>query len=154
MTSIAPELLANQTRKRESDAKRTSRIQEEAGDDSNEDVASKILPEIHSLIDSNDIVVFSKSYCPYCRQAKMALRSVPNLEFQVVEIDDGKHEGWQEQVAKVAKSVTVNKEVATNNTTSVPQIFVKQIYVGGSDDLADMFTDGRLSDMLGRPLYP
>lgn len=83
----------------------------------------------------------------------MALQSVPKLEFQVIEMDDGCHEGWQAQVAQVAKSVGA-KEVANNNTMSVPKIFVNQIYVGGADDLADMFTDGRLSDMLGRALYP
>jgi glutaredoxin 3 len=149
MTSIA-DLLAKKSRKKESDAKRTSLIQQEQEDP--EDI-SKILLEIHSLINSNGIVVFSKSYCPYCRQAKMALGSVPNLEFQVIEMDDDAHEGWQAQVATVAKSSVAAKEVANNNTTSVPQIFVKQIYVGGADDLADMFTDGRLSDMLGRPLY-
>jgi glutaredoxin 3 len=150
MTSIA-DLLAKQKHggKRTSDAKRTSLILEVADPEDTD----KLVPEIQSLIDSNDIVVFSKSYCPYCRQAKMALRSVPNLEFHAIEMDDGAHEGWQAQVATIAKSVAT-KDVAANNTTSVPQIFIKQIYVGGADDIADMFADGRLADMLGRPLYP
>jgi glutaredoxin-related protein len=33
---------------------------------------------------------------------------------------------------------------------SVPQIFIKQVYIGGADDLADMFGDERLATMLGR----
>jgi len=34
-----------------------------------------------------------------------------------------------------------------NNTASVPQIFIKQKYIGGAEDLADMFTDDRLATM-------
>lgn len=113
---------------------------------------AKVKQDILSEVEDNQILVFSKSYCPFCRQAKMALRSVPNLEFKVIELDDGAHKGWQGEIAKVAKTKAV-KEAEHNNTMSVPQIFIKRQYVGGAEDLADMFTDNRLSEMLGRKLY-
>lgn len=81
----------------------------------------------------------------------MALRSIPDLEFTVVEMDDGKHDGWQAEVARLAESRTI-PEASNNNKMAVPQIFIQQKYVGGAEDLADMFADQRLATMLGRPL--
>jgi glutaredoxin-related protein len=46
------------------------------------------------------------------------------------------------------------KQAESNNPLSVPQIFVKQKYIGGADDLADMFVDDSLAKLIGRPLYP
>lgn len=112
----------------------------------------EIYDAINVMIASNSVIVFSKSYCPYCRQAKMALKSIPNLDFAVVEMDDGEHDGWQSCVAGIAKEKAI-AEAQTNNTMSVPQIFINQKYIGGADDLADMFGNERLSKMLGRPLY-
>lgn len=104
---------------------------------------------VTKLIDNNNIVVFSKSYCPYCRQAKMALRSIDNLDFVVVELDDGEHDGWQVYISELAKTRSV-PQAATNNTMTVPQIFIGKKYIGGADDLADLYTDGGLATMLGR----
>ena len=106
---------------------------------------------VEELIQSNKVMVFSKSYCPYCTQAKMALKSIPNLEYQTIEMDDGSHEGWQHMVAAVAKD-HLTPDTANNNTMSVPQIFINKAYIGGADDLADMYTDGRLAKLLGRSL--
>lgn len=134
--------------------KRKSRGDVDTSCDTSDDIVgwNGVEQEIVSLIESNEVVVFSKSYCPYCTQAKMALRSIPNLDVVVVEMDDGAHENWQIQVAKLAKSRAI-PESKGNNTNSVPQIFIQRKCIGGADDLADMFADNRLSRMLGRPLY-
>jgi glutaredoxin 3 len=110
--------------------------------------------EIASLIESNKIIMFTKSYCPFCRQAKMALGSIPNLEYKVIDLDvDGDHhEGWQRHIAEIGKAKAV-PEAANNNPLTVPQIFIDQNFMGGADDLADMMADGRLATMLGRKLY-
>jgi glutaredoxin len=79
----------------------------------------------------------------------MALHSISGLDFAVVEMDDGQHEGWQARIAELAKSKTL-PEAAKNNTMSVPQIFIEELYMGGSEDLADMYADKRLATMLGR----
>jgi len=117
------------------------------------DLSEEERQKVQALIDQNQVVVFSKSYCPYCRQAKMTFNSIsnPKLEYHVVEMDDGNHEGWQAYIAELAKTNAI-ESAASNNTKSVPQIFVNQKYIGGAEDLADMYVDKSLSEMLGRPI--
>jgi glutaredoxin 3 len=42
--------------------------------------------KVQSIIDENAVAVFSKSYCPYCRQAKQLL-SDKGAKFFAVELD-------------------------------------------------------------------
>ena len=105
--------------------------------------------EIKDVIENNKVVVFSKSYCPFCRQAKMTFNSISNLDYKVVEMDDGNHEGWQAFIADLARRTAIER-AANNNTKSVPQIFINQKYVGGAEDLAEIYSDKSLADMLGR----
>jgi glutaredoxin 3 len=147
MTSVQ-DLFSNYKNKKEEESKKIS----EARDSITAPLDhSEIKKAVESIIQTSTIIVFSKSYCPYCRQAKMALRSISDLEFLVIEMDDGSYDGWQACVAEIAKQKAV-PETINNNTLSVPQIFINQKYIGGADDLSDMFCDERLSKMLGRPL--
>jgi glutaredoxin 3 len=145
MTAVE-DLLRKQSHKRTDETETREKDVQEAED---APLSPHVQQEIDALIESNEVVVFSKSYCPYCRQAKMALRSISGLDFVVVEMDDGQHDGWQARIAELAKSKAV-PEAARNNTMSVPQIFIKQLYIGGAEDLADMYVDKRLATMLGR----
>jgi glutaredoxin 3 len=138
--TAAEDLLKKQAQKHQEEAKISVHVAD----------STIVQQQVDAVIASNTIVVFSKSYCPYCRQAKMALRSIPNLDFCVIEMDDGAHDGWQVHVAQVAKASST-PETANNNTMSVPQIFIHQQYVGGAEDLADMYVDQRLATLLGRP---
>jgi glutaredoxin 3 len=144
MTAVE-DLLKKQSAKRHSETK----ILVDENENALQVGAAQVEQDVKAIIESNCIVVFSKSYCPYCRQAKMVLRSIPNLEFAIVEMDDGQHDGWQVSMAQLAKSKAV-PEVTNNNTMSVPQIFIHQKCVGGADDLADMYADQRLATLLGR----
>jgi glutaredoxin 3 len=42
--------------------------------------------KVQSIIDENAVAVFSKSYCPYCRQAKELL-SKSGAKFYAIELD-------------------------------------------------------------------
>lgn len=42
--------------------------------------------KVQSIIDENPVAVFSKSYCPYCRQAKQLL-SDSGAKFYAIELD-------------------------------------------------------------------
>ena len=42
--------------------------------------------EVHSLISDNKVMVFSKSYCPYCVETKQALAKL-GVDAQVIELD-------------------------------------------------------------------
>jgi glutaredoxin 3 len=41
---------------------------------------------IDAAIDGNKVMVFSKTYCPYCTQAKSAISKL-NVPFHVIELD-------------------------------------------------------------------
>lgn len=39
-------------------------------------------------VSSNKVVVFSKTYCPYCKKAKAALQGAGLGEYTVIELDE------------------------------------------------------------------
>ena len=43
---------------------------------------------VELLIRSNKVVVFSKTYCPYCKMAKDAIKASGLQDFLVVELDN------------------------------------------------------------------
>lgn len=42
---------------------------------------------VEQQVSSNKVVVFSKSYCPFCKKAKEALKSVGLEDYLVIELD-------------------------------------------------------------------
>ncbi len=81
MTSI--EYLLNNQKKMKTEIKKANALTDDNASKVNVDHL-EITKVEDNMIASNRVVVFSKSYCPYCRQAKMALQSIPNLDFAVV----------------------------------------------------------------------
>ncbi|EPS57352.1 hypothetical protein M569_17467 [Genlisea aurea] len=91
---------------------------------------------VENVIYSNRIVMFSKSYCPYCSRAKRIFRQL-NEEPFVVELDlrdDG------------SKIQDVLLEMVGRRT--VPQVFANRNHVGGLDDLEAAVSDGKLKQLL------
>ena len=80
------------------------------------------------------IVVYTKSWCPYCRDAKALLKSkgAPFVEIGV----DGDRAG---QAAMAARA---------GGQSTVPQIFIGDRHVGGCDDLHELEAAGELEGML------
>ncbi|KAK0603013.1 hypothetical protein LWI29_000484 [Acer saccharum] len=92
---------------------------------------------VQNSIFSNKIVMFSKSYCPYCLRAKHVFAELHEKPF-VVELDlrdDG------------AQIMYVLLDLVGRRT--VPQIFVNGKHVGGSDDLKAAVSSGQLQKLLG-----
>ncbi|KAJ5083611.1 hypothetical protein N7456_013038 [Penicillium angulare] len=79
--------------------------------------------QAQNLIDQNAVMVFSKSYCPYCKSSKDLLSSF-DAEFKTVELDDIK-DGDAIQAAL--------QEISGQRT--VPNIFIGQKHIGGNSDL-------------------
>ena len=44
---------------------------------------------VDSNISSNDVMMFSKTFCPFCTKAKKALNSA-GMEFKVIELENNK----------------------------------------------------------------
>jgi glutaredoxin 3 len=79
-------------------------------------------------------VIYSKAWCPYCRDAT-ALLTQKGAE--LVEIDIDKEP--QRRAEMIAKS---------GGRRTVPQIFIGETYVGGCDDLHALDAEGGLDPLL------
>jgi len=88
---------------------------------------------VNQTIIQNRVVIFSKSYCPYCTRAKDLFANVfPDVEVKVLELDirdDGPEiQGYLLQLT---------------DQKTVPSIFINQKHIGGNDKLqALQKTDG------------
>ncbi|KAL2821096.1 putative glutaredoxin Grx1 [Aspergillus granulosus] len=76
-----------------------------------------------SIIDENGVVVFSKSYCPYCKASKSRLSEL-GAKFQILELD---------QLDDGAALQDALLEISGQRT--VPNIYINQKHIGGNSDL-------------------
>lgn len=81
-----------------------------------------------------EIIVYSKSYCPYCQAAKALLRK-KGAAF--TEIDLTTDPEGQRAMAKKA-----------GGRSTVPQIFISGQHIGGCDDLHALDARGGLDPLL------
>ena len=91
---------------------------------------------INDAIASGDIVMFSKTTCPYCTAANGVL-SRYSTDYKVVELNTlpNGHE-MQRELQELTDSSTV------------PQIFVHQNFIGGATDLMRLHSDDQLQDLI------
>ena len=80
------------------------------------------------------IVIYTKSWCPYCQAAK-ALLHAKRAPFEEISVDG-------DRVARMAMTARAG------GRTTVPQIFIGGRHVGGSDDLHDLEARGELDSLL------
>jgi glutaredoxin 3 len=80
------------------------------------------------------VEIYTKFMCPYCARAKKLLES-KGVQYDEYEIS-----------ADAAKRAEMMRRAQDRST--VPQIFIDDRHVGGSDDLAELDRDGRLDPML------
>jgi len=79
------------------------------------------------------VVMYTTNWCPYCERARKRLRSKGAA---INEIDV---ESAAEKRAEM---------ISRSGRRSVPQIFIGEQHVGGSDDLADLEAAGKLDALL------
>ncbi|XP_034089144.1 thioredoxin reductase 3 isoform X1 [Gymnodraco acuticeps] len=92
--------------------------------------------QIQLLIDSNQVMVFSKSYCPYCVKVKDLFKEL-KLEFNAMELDlieDGTN--YQDMLLEMT------------GQKSVPNVFINKTHVGGCDNTLQAHKDGSLQQLL------
>ncbi|KAG0567070.1 hypothetical protein M758_7G102000 [Ceratodon purpureus] len=94
------------------------------------------LAKAQALISENALVVFSKSYCPYCVKVKSLLNSV-GADAKVVELDE-ESDGSDIQAA-LAK---------LTGQRTVPNVFIAGQHIGGCDDTSAMHKKGKLVPLL------
>jgi glutaredoxin 3 len=80
------------------------------------------------------VEIYTKFTCPYCMRAKMLLDQ-KGVEYEEYEIS-GQAEKRAEMIQRAG------------GRTTVPQIFIDDRHIGGSDDLYDLDRGGTLDSML------
>lgn len=83
------------------------------------------------------VVIFSKSYCPYCSLAKEQFKKL-NFEFLAIEIEDMQN---CQEIQNVLCEMTGSR--------SVPRVFVDQKFIGGGTDVKKLYETGELAKLLG-----
>ena len=81
-----------------------------------------------------NVVMYSKTTCPYCHRAERLLRErgVEDLELIQIDIDRDRR---AEMIERAGRS-------------TVPQIFIGDKHVGGCDDLVELDRAGGLAPLL------
>ena len=79
------------------------------------------------------IEIYTKAFCPYCWRAKSLLES-KGVEYSEISVDFGGE----------AKQMMIQR---ARGRTTVPQIFIGEVHVGGCDDLIDLDRSGKLDGL-------
>ncbi|CAL9194974.1 unnamed protein product [Musa hybrid cultivar] len=99
--------------------------------------AAKKVAFVKKTVSSHDIVIFSKSYCPYCRKAKAVFKELKKEPY-VVELDQ------REDGSEIQDALS---EMVGRRT--VPQVFIQGKHLGGSDDTVEAYESGKLLTLIG-----
>ncbi|KAF4697045.1 hypothetical protein FOZ63_010377 [Perkinsus olseni] len=91
---------------------------------------------VDNEIASNKVMVFSKSYCPFCKKAKEALASI-NADAKVIELDQ------RDDCADIQDYLG-----QLTGARSVPRVFVKGKFIGGGDDTVAKAHSGELKTLI------
>jgi glutaredoxin 3 len=91
---------------------------------------------VQAQIAASPVVVYSKSYCPYCARTKTLLTEL-GATFAVVELDE---------VAGGSEQQDALEELTGQST--VPNVFVGGKSIGGNSDVRKLHKAGNLAPLL------
>jgi monothiol glutaredoxin len=99
---------------------------------------SDIQQKIQSVIDNNDVVVFMKGTiaAPQCGFSAVVVQILNKLNVSFVEVDVMAE-------AEMREAVKV-----FSNWPTFPQLYIKQELVGGADITRELFSNGKLIELL------
>eukprot|EP00816_Leptocylindrus_hargravesii_P011050 CAMPEP_0196823056 /NCGR_PEP_ID=MMETSP1362-20130617/85955_1 /TAXON_ID=163516 /ORGANISM="Leptocylindrus danicus, Strain CCMP1856" /LENGTH=430 /DNA_ID=CAMNT_0042202795 /DNA_START=313 /DNA_END=1605 /DNA_ORIENTATION=+ len=93
---------------------------------------------IESSSSDNDVVIFSKTYCPYCSATKhLFAQQMPDVKVQVIELDE-------ETNGDVMQAYLMER----SGQRTVPNVFVKGKHLGGNDATQSAYKSGMLMELL------
>merc|ERR1719231_178695 len=102
-------------------------------------VGLDLLSEVQQMVAVEPVVIYSKSWCPYCTKCK-ALFDDLGQRYTAVELDE-RDDG--EQLQATLLSLTEQR--------TVPNVFVGGQHLGGNDDTQAAARSGRLAQLLASP---
>lgn len=84
------------------------------------------------------VEIYSSGWCPYCHRAKRLLK--------------GKGVDYVEHDVDAVPGLRAEMVARSGGRRTVPQVFIGEVHVGGSDDLAALDRSGKLDGLLeGEP---
>ncbi|CAL0314777.1 unnamed protein product [Lupinus luteus] len=94
------------------------------------------LPKAKEIVSSNLVVVFSKTYCPYCVQVKKLFTQL-NVTYKAIELDS-ESDGKEIQAALAEWT----------GQRTVPNVFIGGNHIGGCDSITGLHGQGKLVPLL------
>ncbi|XP_054919735.1 uncharacterized protein [Dermacentor andersoni] len=91
---------------------------------------------IEQTLENSPVVIFSKSYCPFCRKAKQVFDEL-HVSYVAVELD-GRADA--SEIQNVLRQMT--------GASTVPRVFVNKQCLGGCSDLEEMYGKNQLQTLL------
>ena len=99
--------------------------------------AGAIEDEIKATIGSEKVVVYSKSWCPFCQKTKSLFDGM-GVEYKAIELD------LLDEGPAIQEAL-----LGLTQQRTVPNVFVGGQHLGGNDDTMRAASSGKLKEMLG-----
>ena len=82
----------------------------------------------------NQVEIYTTDFCGYCYRALQLLKSY-NISYKQYDLT----------LDKEGRKAMSNR---AGGKTSVPQIFINNIHIGGSEELIELLSNGKLKELL------
>ncbi|XP_041465660.1 glutaredoxin-like [Lytechinus variegatus] len=92
---------------------------------------------VDTTIRDNKVVVFSKTYCPFCKMAKTALENAGLQNYKLIELDENDN---CDEIQDYLLNLT--------GARSVPRVFIGGKCIGGGSETKALQDEGKLTKML------
>ncbi|TPX61220.1 hypothetical protein PhCBS80983_g01307 [Powellomyces hirtus] len=97
---------------------------------------SDVSKQVEDAIAKHKVLIYSKTYCPYCDKAKALLKS-KNVNYEIIELD----------TVKDGEKMHAHLKELSGQTT-VPNIYINGKHIGGCSDLIELDQSGELDKLL------
>eukprot|EP00043_Microstomoeca_roanoka_P001238 m.31714 g.31714 ORF g.31714 m.31714 type:complete len:108 (-) comp10710_c0_seq1:222-545(-) len=99
---------------------------------------------VEKALAENKVVVFSKTYCPYCSKAKAAIKA-QGIDALIIELDEG-NVNYGGETASGADVQEVIKSKYGHRT--VPAVFINGKLLGGCDSTLAAISSGKFKELV------
>ncbi|GJU17266.1 glutaredoxin [Tanacetum coccineum] len=94
------------------------------------------LSNVKQIVSANPVVLFSKTYCGYCKRVKQLFTEL-NVAYKLLELDE---ESNGDEIQSALKEWT--------GQSTVPNVFIAGKHIGGCDAVMEKHRAGKLVPML------
>ena len=101
------------------------------------DMNGELAQQVKKMISDGKVVIFSKTYCPYCNMAKEVFDKI-KFQYTAIELDK-RDDG--DTIQAILGEMT--------GATTVPRVFVDGECLGGGTDVKALAESGELNKKLG-----